>query len=181
MTDQVREIFRDMLESPANPGDDTSLAIMKLESVKPISQVVNKATKRQAAKRQADDDNPPWEEPSSKDKKEKTGKTSGKVSTKERAETRSKDSKLQKPAKEIKKTMATRGTTKVSAPTTQKNSNGVKVGKRSAAQMFRELILSNSYDDDTIFKMVQKEFDLDDKKRSYVSYYRRELQQKGLL
>lgn len=182
MTDQVKEIFRDMLTSPAN-GVDTSLALVKLDAVRELvvgtkHNKVSKATKRQADS----DDNPPWEDepPSNKDSK-KTKQTTGKIQSKERDKTREKDTKLRESTKEVKKTMATGRTTKVDAPATQKNSDGVKVRKQTAAQMFRELILSNSYDDETIFKMVQKEYGLDDKKRSYVAYYRRELQQKGLL
>ncbi len=61
-----------------------------------------------------------------------------------------------------------------------------KAAKRpSAAQRFKELLMKKGkdgkceYTDDKIFDMVQKEFDLDDKKRTYVAWYRNDLTKKG--
>lgn len=56
-----------------------------------------------------------------------------------------------------------------------------KASKPSAASRFRELILAGTLEDDEIFKKVQAEFDLDDSRRSYVDWYRKDLKKKGLL
>lgn len=50
----------------------------------------------------------------------------------------------------------------------------------SAAQMFKDLIMEGKLTDDQIFAKVQKEFNLDDNKRSYVKWYRNDLNKKGL-
>lgn len=49
----------------------------------------------------------------------------------------------------------------------------------SAASRFRELIMEGKKTDDQIFAIVQKEFGLDDNKRSYVKWYRNDLAKKG--
>jgi len=49
----------------------------------------------------------------------------------------------------------------------------------SAASMFKELIMSGKLTDDQIFKKVQDTFKLDDKKRSYVAWYRNSLKKAG--
>lgn len=49
----------------------------------------------------------------------------------------------------------------------------------SAASMFKELIMAGGKTDDQIFAAVQKKFGLDDKKRSYVAWYRNDLTKKG--
>lgn len=182
MTPQVKDIFSDMLTGLAKRDKvDTSLALAKLEAAK-VLVPGGKAANPVKGKR-ADDDTVPWEDesPSDEDTKKTSKKTVGKTQSSKRAETSAKNKTATQPVKEGKKSMATKRTTKVPTPTSQKNTDDIKTGRQSAAQMFRDLILSNSYDDDTIFRMVQKEYGLDDKKRSYVSYYRRELQQKGLL
>lgn len=51
--------------------------------------------------------------------------------------------------------------------------------RETAASMFRGLILEGALTDDEIFAKVQDEFGLSENKRSYVNYYRRELQKKG--
>lgn len=187
MTEQVKELFQSMLEGIAKKEKvDTKLALTKLQSAKVLSSTpAAEAAKNKAAKRKAaEDDSPPWDEddqPSvpetkKKDKASVSGKASDKLPAK------GKESKaVKQPAKEDKKAMATTRATKVPAATTQKNTGSIKTGKQSAAQMFRDLILTGSYDDDQIFKMVQKEYGLDDSKRNYVAYYRRELKQKGLI
>ncbi len=52
---------------------------------------------------------------------------------------------------------------------------------KSAATMFRDLILNSELDDDSIFLAVQQAFNLDDSRRSYVGWYRKDLQKKGQL
>lgn len=49
----------------------------------------------------------------------------------------------------------------------------------SAAQMFQGLIMEGKLTDDEIFAQVQKKFGLDDKKRSYVNWYRNHLKKDG--
>lgn len=49
----------------------------------------------------------------------------------------------------------------------------------TAATRFRELIMAGKLTDDQIFATVQKEFGLDDKKRTYVAWYRNDLVKKG--
>lgn len=50
----------------------------------------------------------------------------------------------------------------------------------SAASRFKELIMEGKLTDDKIFEKVQKEFQLDDSKRSYVAWYRKDLEKKGM-
>ncbi len=50
---------------------------------------------------------------------------------------------------------------------------------KSAAQMFRALIAEGVLDDDEIFAKVQAEFGLANNRRSYVSYYRRQLEKQN--
>lgn len=52
--------------------------------------------------------------------------------------------------------------------------------KPSAAQMFKDLILEGKLTDDQIFAKVQKAFNLDDNKRSYVTWYRKDMVKKGV-
>lgn len=49
----------------------------------------------------------------------------------------------------------------------------------SAASRFKELIMEGKLTDDAIFEIVQKEFNLDDSKRSYVPWYRNYLKKEG--
>lgn len=51
--------------------------------------------------------------------------------------------------------------------------------KGSASQMFQELIMAGKLSDDGIFAAVQKEFGLDDSKKSYVKWYRGKLTKDG--
>jgi hypothetical protein len=55
-----------------------------------------------------------------------------------------------------------------------------KTATPSAASRFRELIMAGKQTDDAIFDTVAKEFNLDEKKRVYVSWYRKDLEKKGL-
>lgn len=70
---------------------------------------------------------------------------------------------------------------KVPSNSATTNTGSIKQPRRTAASVFKDLILTGQYSDDEIFAIVQKEFGLDDSKRSYVAYYRRELKNKGLL
>jgi hypothetical protein len=54
-----------------------------------------------------------------------------------------------------------------------------KAKKPSAGARFCELIMANKLTDDEIFAKVKAEFGLDDKKRSYVGWYRNDLKKKG--
>lgn len=63
------------------------------------------------------------------------------------------------------------------APAAKKT--GDKTPKPSAAGRFQELIREGKLTDDEIFSAVQKEFGLDDKKRSYVAWYRNFLKKRG--
>jgi hypothetical protein len=49
----------------------------------------------------------------------------------------------------------------------------------SASQMFQDLIMGGELTDDEIFAQVKEAFGLDDKKRSYVTWYRNNLKKKG--
>lgn len=55
--------------------------------------------------------------------------------------------------------------------------NGEK--KPTASALFRELIMEGKLTDDKIFETVQKRFGLDEKKRSYVAWYRNDLTKQG--
>lgn len=55
----------------------------------------------------------------------------------------------------------------------------VKKSRVSVSSRIRELILEGVLTDDKIFAKVQKEFDLDDKKRSYIAWNRSDLRRKG--
>lgn len=52
--------------------------------------------------------------------------------------------------------------------------------RESAAQMFKDLIMAGNFTDDKIFEKVAAKFNLDEKKRSYVTWYRNDLTKKGL-
>jgi len=52
---------------------------------------------------------------------------------------------------------------------------------KSAAAMFRGLILKDELSDDDILKAVQDKFNLDDSKKSYVKWYRNDLKKNGIL
>jgi hypothetical protein len=56
---------------------------------------------------------------------------------------------------------------------------GPKERRPSAASRFKELIMAGKSTDDKIFEAVQKEFGLDDSKRSYVGWYRNQLRKDG--
>lgn len=87
------------------------------------------------------------------------------------------------PTKKGKTKMARQPKAAVKVPSNSATTNtgSIKQPRRTAASAFKDLILTGQYSDDEIFATVQKEFGLDDSKRSYVAYYRRELKNKGLL
>ena len=82
-----------------------------------------------------------------------------------------------KTAKPAAKTAVAK-TTKVTKAPAAKKETGEK--KPSAANMFKDLIMEGKLTDDQIFAKVQKEFGLDDNKRSYVKWYRNDLTKKGM-
>ena len=51
--------------------------------------------------------------------------------------------------------------------------------RETAAAMFQELIMDGKFTDDQIFAKVKAKFKLDDKKRSYVAWYRNKLGKDG--
>lgn len=51
--------------------------------------------------------------------------------------------------------------------------------RESAAQMFQDLIMEGKKTDDQIFAAVKAKYKLDDKKRSYVAWYRNKLTKDG--
>lgn len=63
--------------------------------------------------------------------------------------------------------------------TAKKTAKKTATKKTSAASRFKELIMEGKLSDDQIFSKVQSEFGLDDKKRSYVSWYRNNLIKQG--
>lgn len=82
-----------------------------------------------------------------------------------------------------KKAAATKTPTKATVekkPTARQQGAAAKKEKGvSAAQRFQELIMEGKKTDDQIFAAVQKEFGLDDNKRSYVKWYRNHLIKNG--
>lgn len=60
-----------------------------------------------------------------------------------------------------------------------KKSGEEKAPRESASQMFCDLIMAGNLTDDKIFEKVQTKFGLDDKKRSYVAWYRNKLTKNG--
>lgn len=151
-TQDVMNAFSGILDSEEKNGVDVKLTRLKLQQVKLLD--------GKAAKTQSDvsaDDTPPWDDEPSVDnpKQTKKGKTA----------------------------MARQPKTSVKVPSSSATTNtgSIKQPRRTAASAFKDLILTGQYSDDEIFATVQKEFGLDDSKRSYVAYYRRELKNKGLL
>jgi len=75
------------------------------------------------------------------------------------------------------------------SPAAKKAAKAVKNGSGEAktrtprtdkpAAMFKELIMAGRFTDDVIFKKVQEKFGLDDKKRTYVAWYRNYLTKQG--
>lgn len=88
--------------------------------------------------------------------------------------------KAAKPAAKtaVTKASAPAKTTKTTKAPAAKKEAGEK--KPSAANMFKDLIMEGKLTDDQIFAKVQKEFGLDDNKRSYVKWYRNDLTKKGM-
>lgn len=66
------------------------------------------------------------------------------------------------------------------SPSKSKTKGPLKIARAmTAAQRFKELIMEGKLSDDKIFAKVQKEFDLDDSKKSYVKWYRNDLKKRG--
>lgn len=83
--------------------------------------------------------------------------------------TTKKDAKVEEEKKSMK-------AVKSAAPKAEKKD---KAPRESAADMFRALIMEGKLTDDQIFSAVKKKFGLEDKKRSYVAWYRNDLKKKG--
>ena len=66
------------------------------------------------------------------------------------------------------------------APKAEKAVKEAGAPRESAAQMFKDLIMEGKLNDDKIFEKVQAKFGLDEKKRSYVAWYRNDLTKKGM-
>lgn len=149
----VVDAFNSILDSEEKNGVDVSLTRLKLQQVKLLD---GKAAKTPSAA--SADDTPPWND-------DEPGVDNS------------------KPTKKGKTAMAKqpKATAKVPSNPDTKNTGSIKQARRTAASAFKDLILTGQYSDDEIFEIVQKEFGLDDSKRSYVAYYRRELKNKGLL
>ena len=105
------------------------------------------------------------------------------VATKNAARKAATTPKSKTPAK--KKPVVKKTTTKAEAPAKAKAAPKKVAAKKqdgeykSAAAMFMALIMAGKLTDDEIFASVQAEFGLDDKKRSYVSWYRNKLRKDG--
>lgn len=151
-TQDVVNAFNGILDSEEKNGVDVKLTRLKLQQVKLLD---GKAAKTPSAA--SADDTPPWDDEPSMDNP--------------------------KPTKKGKTAMARQPKASVKVPSNSATSNtgSIKQPRRTAASAFKDLILTGQYSDDEIFATVQKEFGLDDSKRSYVAYYRRELKNKGLL
>lgn len=151
-TQDVMNAFNGILDSEEKNGVDVKLTRLKLQQVKLLDGKAAKAPSAAPA-----DDTPPWDDEPSMDNP--------------------------KPTKKGKTAMARQPKASVKVPSNSATSNtgSIKQPRRTAASAFKDLILTGQYSDDEIFATVQKEFGLDDSKRSYVAYYRRELKNKGLL
>lgn len=151
-TQDVMNAFNGILDSEEKNGVDVKLTRLKLQQVKLLDGKAAKALSAAPA-----DDTPPWDDEPSMDNP--------------------------KPTKKGKTAMARQPKASVKVPSNSatKNTGSIKQPRRTAASAFKDLILTGQYSDDEIFATVQKEFGLDDSKRSYVAYYRRELKNKGLL
>lgn len=104
-----------------------------------------------------------------------------KVATSKRAAAPAKPAKkevVEKPARKrrVKKTE----TAPVEKPARKRRVKSTSTEYTSAAQMFQGLIMEGKLTDDEIFSQVQEAFGLDDKKRSYVTWYRNNLTKKGM-
>ena len=151
-TQEVVDKFNYILDAEEKKGVDVKLTRLKLQQVKLLD---GKAAKTPSAA--SADDTPPWDDEPEEERP--------------------------KPTKKGKTTMAKqpKATVKVPSSPATTNTGSIKQPRRTAASVFKDLILTGQYSDDEIFATVQKEFGLDDSKRSYVAYYRRELKNKGLL
>jgi hypothetical protein len=84
----------------------------------------------------------------------------------------------EKPAKTAVKKVVAEKPAKAAKAAPKKAATGEKT--HSAANMFKDLIMEGKLTDDQIFAKVQKEFGLDDNKKSYVRWYRNDLTKKGM-
>lgn len=75
-------------------------------------------------------------------------------------------------AAEPAKTKSAKATSKTEAPWSES-------GRETAAKLFQALIMEGKLTDDQIFEQVKAKFNLDEKKRSYVRWYRNHLAKQG--
>ena len=116
MSNDVREIFTNMLEGIGKKGTDVSLALAKLNQV-PASKAKEEPVKKSRTKKQSsnDDDDLPWydDQPSSDKAEKKVAKAVSGKAPKDLSEKRGKTTPPEKPTKEDKKAMPAKRTTKV--------------------------------------------------------------------
>lgn len=84
------------------------------------------------------------------------------------------------PAKATKATAKPAAAKTAKAPKAEKAAKEPGEKRESAAQLFKDLIMEGKLSDDKIFEKVQAKFGLDEKKRSYVAWYRNDLTKKGM-
>lgn len=149
---RVLDAFNSILDSEEKNGVDVSLTRLKLQQVKLLDGKAAKTPSDASA-----DDTPPWDDEPGVDNSKQTKKGKTVMARQPKA------------------------AVKVPSNSATTNTGSIKQPRRTAASAFKDLILTGQYSDDEIFATVQKEFGLDDSKRSYVAYYRRELKNKGLL
>jgi hypothetical protein len=104
-----------------------------------------------------------------------TAKKAAKDSTKAAAKPAAKA-----PAKKAAKPAAKAPAKKTAPAKTTKPAANDGAPRASASQMFKDLIMEGKLTDDQIFAKVQAEYNLDEKKRGYVKWYRNDLEKKGM-
>lgn len=109
-----------------------------------------------------------------KPKKSATKTTKRKASKEDVPTTDAVDKAAARKAKNLEKLKALNAAKKA-----KREAEGPKERKPSASSRFKELIMEGKLTDDEIFATVQEEFDLDDSRRNYVSWYRSKLKKDG--
>lgn len=104
-----------------------------------------------------------------------TAKKVAKASAKTGASAPAKSVATPKPAKKLAAVAV-----KKEAVKKEPKEKGESKPRESAAQMLRDMIMAGNFTDDTIFKKVQDKYGLGDDKRTYVTWYRKDLEKKGM-
>ncbi|CAB4143249.1 hypothetical protein UFOVP435_85 [uncultured Caudovirales phage] len=104
-----------------------------------------------------------------------------KTAAKAASKTAAKKTKAEAPeaAKPVKTAATKAAAAKAPKVKAEKPATGEKKPRVSVSGRIRELILEGRLSDDKIFEKVQKEFNLDDKKRSYIAWNRSDMIRKG--